>query len=126
MKVLVTGATGFIGSHVAQLLAAQGANLRLLVRASSNSGNISDLKAERIVGDLRDSESLRKAVQGCEFVFHLAANADVRFGAGVGDLHHARRSPDRMNRAANASASTSCGFSRYWMVLSWRARRPRS
>jgi dihydroflavonol-4-reductase len=74
MKVLVTGATGFVGSHVAQLLAAQGADLRLLVRASSNTGNISDLKAERIVGDLRDSDSLKKAVQGCEFVFHVAAD----------------------------------------------------
>jgi dihydroflavonol-4-reductase len=74
LRVLVTGATGFVGSHVAQLLAAQGADLRLLVRASSNTGNISDLKAERIVGDLRDPESLKKAVQGCEFVFHVAAD----------------------------------------------------
>ncbi|HEV2961670.1 MAG TPA: hopanoid-associated sugar epimerase [Candidatus Angelobacter sp.] len=74
MKVLVTGATGFVGSHVAQLLAAQGADLRLLVRASSNTGNISELKAERVAGDLRDAESLKKAVQGCEFVFHVAAD----------------------------------------------------
>jgi dihydroflavonol-4-reductase len=74
MKVLVTGATGFVGSHVAQLLAAQGAVLRLLVRASSNTGNISGLKAERIIGDLRDFDSLKKAVQGCEFVFHVAAD----------------------------------------------------
>jgi dihydroflavonol-4-reductase len=74
MKVLVTGATGFVGSHIAQLLAAQGADLRLLVRASSKTGNIADLKAERIVGDLRDPDSLKKAVQGCEFVFHVAAD----------------------------------------------------
>jgi len=74
MKILVTGATGFVGSHVAQLLAAQGADLRLLVRASSNTGNLSDLKGERIIGDLRDFDSLKKAVQGCEFVFHVAAD----------------------------------------------------
>src|SRR5947209_4590211 len=74
MKTLVTGATGFVGSHVAQLLAAQGADLRLLVRASSNTGNLSDLKGERIIGDLRDFDSLKKAVQGCEFVFHVAAD----------------------------------------------------
>src|SRR5579859_3532889 len=74
MKILVTGATGFVGSHVAQLLAAQGADLRLLVRASSNTGNLSDLKGERIIGDLRDFDSLKKAVQGFEFVFHVAAD----------------------------------------------------
>src|SRR5437763_15977269 len=74
MKVLVTGATGFVGSHVAQLRSEQGADLRLLVRASSNTGNISELKAERVTGDLRDTESLKKAVQGCEFVFHVAAD----------------------------------------------------
>ncbi len=74
MKILVTGATGFVGSHVAQLLAAQGADLRLLMRASSNTGNLSDLKGERIIGDLRDLDSLKKAVQGCEFVFHVAAD----------------------------------------------------
>src|SRR5258708_895311 len=50
------------------------ANLPLLVRASSNTGNISDLKGERMVGDLRDFDSLKKAVQGCEFVFHVAAD----------------------------------------------------
>jgi len=74
MKVLVTGATGFVGSHVAQLLAAQGADLRLLVRASSNTANIAELKGERIAGDLRDVDSLKKAVQDCEFVFHVAAD----------------------------------------------------
>src|SRR5436305_6586569 len=74
MKVLVTGATGFVGSHVAQLLAAQGADLRLLVRTSSHTGNIADLKADRITGDLRNADSLKKAVEGCEFVFHVAAD----------------------------------------------------
>src|SRR5437660_12495859 len=74
MRIFVTGATGFVGSHVPQLLAAQGADLRLLVRASSNTGNLSDLKGERIIGDLRDFDSLKKAVQGCEFVFHVAAD----------------------------------------------------
>lgn len=74
MKVLVTGATGFVGSHIARLLAEQGADLRLLVRASSNTGNIAELKGERIAGDLRDADSLKKAVRDCEFVFHVAAD----------------------------------------------------
>jgi dihydroflavonol-4-reductase len=74
MKVLVTGATGFVGSHVAQLLSAHGADLRLLVRSTSRTENIADFKAECVTGDLRDSDSLRKAVQGREFVFHVAAD----------------------------------------------------
>src|SRR5215472_12390913 len=73
MKAFVTGATGFVGSHVAQLLCAQGADLRLLVRPTSRTENIADLKAERVTGDLRDPDSLKKAMQGCEFVFHVAA-----------------------------------------------------
>ncbi|HEY6970283.1 MAG TPA: hopanoid-associated sugar epimerase [Candidatus Angelobacter sp.] len=74
MKAFVTGATGFVGSHVAQLLSAQGADLRLLVRSSSRTENIADLKAERVVGDLRDPDFLKYAMQGCEFVFHVAAD----------------------------------------------------
>jgi dihydroflavonol-4-reductase len=74
MKVFITGATGFVGSHVAQLLSAQGAELRLLVRSTSRTENIADLTAERVTGDLRDPDSLKKAMQGCEFVFHVAAD----------------------------------------------------
>src|ERR1700678_540478 len=74
MKCFVTGATGFLGSHVARQLLARGAELRLLVRATSRTENIADLPAERVVGDLRDVESLRKGMAGCEFVFHVAAD----------------------------------------------------
>jgi dihydroflavonol-4-reductase len=74
MLVFVTGATGFVGSHVARVLAAQGANLRLLVRSSSDLRNIQELQAERVVGDLRDAASLKKAVSGCDVVFHVAAD----------------------------------------------------
>jgi dihydroflavonol-4-reductase len=74
MKAFVTGATGFVGSHVAQLLCAQGADLRLLVRPTSRTENIADLKADRVTGDLRDPASLKKAMQGCQFVFHVAAD----------------------------------------------------
>jgi dihydroflavonol-4-reductase len=69
----VTGATGFVGSHVARELAAQSAELRLLVRPTSNTANIEDLKAERVTGDLREADSLKKAVAGCDVVFHVAA-----------------------------------------------------
>jgi dihydroflavonol-4-reductase len=74
MKVFITGATGFVGSHVARALAAQGAELRLLVRPTSRLDNIADLRAETAMGDLRNPESLKKAMAGCEFVFHVAAD----------------------------------------------------
>src|SRR5437762_6536835 len=74
MKAFVTGATGFVGSHVAALLAEQGADLRLLVRQSSNLQNIASLKAEQVPGDLLDTGSLRRGMEGCEFVFHVAAD----------------------------------------------------
>ncbi len=74
MKAFVTGATGFVGSHVARALAAQGADLRLLVRSTSRTDNISDLPAEVTVGDLRQPESLKAAMNGCDFVFHVAAD----------------------------------------------------
>jgi dihydroflavonol-4-reductase len=74
LKAFVTGATGFLGSHVARALADQGADLRLLVRATSNLKNLQGLKAETAVGDLRDAASLEKAMSGCDTVFHVAAD----------------------------------------------------
>ena len=74
MKAFVTGATGFVGSHVARVLEEQGADLRLLVRATSDPRNIRDLKAERVMGDLRDPASLEKVMVGCDVVFHVAAD----------------------------------------------------
>src|ERR1700736_3323223 len=74
MKAFITGATGFVGSHVARALAAQGAELRLLIRSTSRLDNSADLRAETATGDLRDPESLKKGMAGCEFVFHVAAD----------------------------------------------------
>jgi len=74
MLTFLTGATGFLGSHVARALADQGAGLRLLVRPTSNLKNLEGLKAETAIGDLRDSASLEKAMSGCNTVFHVAAD----------------------------------------------------
>lgn len=74
LKAFVTGATGFVGSHVARLLSEQGADLRLLVRAGSRRENLNGLNAELVVGDLTDRAFLRKGMEGCEAVFHLAAD----------------------------------------------------
>ena len=72
--ILVTGASGFIGGHVARLLAERGENIRILIRPSSDLRAIADLNVERVTGDLRDPDSLRAAVAGSSVVYHVAAD----------------------------------------------------
>jgi dihydroflavonol-4-reductase len=74
MLAFVTGSTGFLGSHIARVLLGQGAELRLLVRPSSDVRNIESLPADRVTGDLRDPASIEKAMSGCDVVFHVAAD----------------------------------------------------
>jgi dihydroflavonol-4-reductase len=88
MKAFITGATGFVGSHVARALAEQGATLRLLIRANSDPRNIEALNADCVVGDLRDAASIEKGMSGCDAVFHVAA--DYRLWV---------RDPEQMYRA---------------------------
>jgi dihydroflavonol-4-reductase len=74
---LVTGATGFVGSHVARLLTARGQRIRVLVRRESRLDNLSGLPddlCERVLGDLTDPASLRAALQGCSRLYHIAAD----------------------------------------------------
>ncbi len=68
---LVTGASGFVGWHVARLLAERGHHIRAVVRQGSK---VPELDIETVVGDLRDAESLARAVAGCGLVFHVAAD----------------------------------------------------
>ena len=74
MKVFLTGATGFVGSHVVRAYAAQGAQLRLLTRPTSNLSGIAGLDAEMVTGDLRRPEALRSALTGCDALVHVAAD----------------------------------------------------
>jgi dihydroflavonol-4-reductase len=74
MKTLVTGATGFLGSHVARQLAARGERVRVLVRPTSDTRAVDGLEAERFAGDLRDALSLDRALAGVSHVFHVAAD----------------------------------------------------
>lgn len=74
MKVFITGATGFVGSHVARAYAGQGAQLRLLTRSSSRLAALDGLSAETVQGDLRTVEALRSAVRDCDAVVHVAAD----------------------------------------------------
>lgn len=68
---LVTGASGFVGWHVARLLLERGYKVRALVRASST---VPELEVERVEGDLRDRASLDRAASGCSLLFHVAAD----------------------------------------------------
>ncbi|MFA6447931.1 MAG: NAD-dependent epimerase/dehydratase family protein [bacterium] len=73
MKALVTGATGFIGSHLAEVLADKGWEVRALVRETSDVGLLNRIGAELVVGDIRDKDSLKDALAGREIIFHCAA-----------------------------------------------------
>jgi len=91
MKLFLTGATGFVGSHVARAAAAQGADLRLLVRKSSNLAGIEGIAAELVTGDLARPRELSSALSGCNAVLHVAAdyrlwvrNPDAMYAANVG------------------------------------------
>jgi dihydroflavonol-4-reductase len=74
MTTLVTGAAGFLGSHVARQLVGRGDEVRVLLRPSSTNRAIADLSLEYVTGDLRDPASLDRAMKGVKRVFHVAAD----------------------------------------------------
>jgi len=74
MTTLVTGATGFLGSHVARQLVDAGHSVRVLVRRSSNLQALEGMAVERVVGDLQDAPSIASAMKGVRRVFHVAAD----------------------------------------------------
>jgi len=74
LRIFITGATGFVGGHVARRYAAEGASLRLLTRQTSRLDSLSGIDAEMITGDLREPEKLRSALTGCDALVHVAAD----------------------------------------------------
>lgn len=75
---LVTGATGFIGSHLVRALVADGRAVRALVRPGDDAAALSKLDVEVVAGDVRDAAAVKAAARGCRQVFHLAAQSRTR------------------------------------------------
>ena len=73
-RVLVTGASGFVGSAVARVVAAKGFCLRVLIRPTSARANIADLNCEIMDGDMRDAASVARAMKDVRYLFHMAAD----------------------------------------------------
>jgi dihydroflavonol-4-reductase len=74
MRVLITGGTGFVGSHVCRRLLAEGHRVRVLVRPTSDGTSLDGLAVERVPGDVTEPWSVAAAAQGQEWVIHAAAN----------------------------------------------------
>ena len=126
-KTLLTGATGFIGSHLARALARSGDDLRITVREGSDTQEIDDLDVEKVKCDVLDRRSVRRALKGVDKVFHAAGMTSVRpedserlFEVNVGGVRtvlgecpargrragdpHLERSGARARRSAAAAA----------------------
>lgn len=86
MKILITGATGFVGSHLAEALVNAGREVRALARRSSNAELLKNLGAEIFEGDITDPAAVRKSAEGCGQVYHLAALTS-RAGASKTQYH---------------------------------------
>lgn len=126
MKVFVTGATGFVGSHVARALTAEGARLRLLVRSSSNLENLEGLDAETVTGDLREPEALRTALRGCDALMHVAADyrlwvrdPKAMYAANVDGTRELLRlaREENVGRAVYTSSVATMGFRREAVIV---------
>src|ERR1700689_2986125 len=74
MKVFLTGATGFVGQYVGHALAAEGADLRLLVCKTSQLKNLDGIAGDTVVGHLQQPDGLKSSLEGCDAVMHVAAD----------------------------------------------------
>src|SRR5260221_7435507 len=105
-RVLITGASGFIGSAVARAVQGRGAELVVLVAPDADDRNLKDIDAERIVADIRDVAAVRAACLGSRFVFHLAAM--YRFWARDPRVFYDVNLGGTLNRA-DAGPAAGCG-----------------
>ncbi|MGH7580741.1 MAG: NAD-dependent epimerase/dehydratase family protein, partial [Gemmatimonadales bacterium] len=119
MKALVTGATGFVGSHLVEALHRRGDEVTALVRSPAKAAALGPLGVRLVAGDLDDRDSLARAVRGQDLVFHVAGLVAAR---SEGEFM-------RCNRDGTAhllAAGTAAGISRFVLVSSMAAGGPAS
>ncbi len=118
MNVLVTGATGFIGSHLVDLLLKKGHSVRCLLRATSDDRWIKGLPVEKVTGDLFDTRALRTAVEGVDYIYHSAGltkakTPDEYFRANAGGTRNLLEAVlgynSRLKRFIHISSQTAAG-----------------
>jgi nucleoside-diphosphate-sugar epimerase len=107
LKVLVTGASGFTGGHLARMLAVAGNQVRVLARKASSLESLADVEIERFEGDLADELRLRRAVEGVQRVFHIAA---VYREAKLSDAHYHEVNVLGTRRLAEAALAENIPF----------------
>jgi nucleoside-diphosphate-sugar epimerase len=117
MRVLVTGPNGFLGSHVCEGLAAQGHELRLLLRPTSSLAFLQNVTYQRADGDVRDAEALRKATEGVDAVVHIAGLTAARSEAEY-------MAVNATGTAAAVRAAAEAGVRRFVYVSSMAAHGP--
>lgn len=113
MKAFVTGATGFLGGLLVRELVADGVETRVLVRPESETRWLDGLPVERVRGDLKDKDSLREAMQGCDTLFHVAAlystreeDSSLMYEINVAGTKHVLRTAAELRYARVVHTST--------------------
>jgi dihydroflavonol-4-reductase len=119
MKALVTGASGFIGSTLVQELNTLGFDVRALMRMESSHEHLEGLKYERVPGELGDFDSLKRALDGVDYVFHLAGRVSARTRA-----EFFRANAEGTRNLAQATAEARPGLARFVYVSSIAAAGP--
>jgi dihydroflavonol-4-reductase len=113
MKKLVTGSTGFIGSAIARELIKEGEEVKVLIRKTSDTRNIDKLDVEKVYGDIRDSESMKTALKGCDtlyltaaFFAHWAQDYKLLYEVNVGGTKASLKAASEANIAKVVYTST--------------------
>jgi nucleoside-diphosphate-sugar epimerase len=117
MRVLLTGASGFLGSHIAEQLAAEGHDLRLLLRRTSSLAFLRDVPHERVEADVREATALASAVEGIDAVVHAAG---ITSALSEGEF----QAVNAGGTAALAGAAAAAGVRRFVYISSLAARGP--